>query len=93
LDSAIRAFRIHGKVQGVFFRHSTRIEAERLDLSGFARNLEDGTVEVCVRGSAESLEELSRWLKRGPARARVDAVEELNAAAFAGQLPSGFEVR
>jgi len=66
-----------GKVQGVYFRHSTRLEAERLALSGYARNLPDGSVEVLVRGPADAVEQLHRWLHRGPKRARVAAVQEL----------------
>jgi acylphosphatase len=69
-----------GKVQGVYFRHSTRLEAERLALSGYARNLPDGSVEVAVRGPAAAVEELHQWLHRGPKSARVAAVQELDVA-------------
>jgi acylphosphatase len=86
-----RRFRITGKVQGVYFRHSTRIEAERLAITGFARNLPDGSVEVVAHGAAESIEELRRWLHHGPRGARVDAVEELAAQASASGA-AGFEV-
>jgi acylphosphatase len=72
-----RRFRITGKVQGVYFRHSTRVEAERLGILGHARNLPDGSVEVAARGSEPAVDELHRWLHRGPESARVDAVEEL----------------
>ncbi len=91
---SFRAFRVTGKVQGVYFRHSTKVEAERLKLSGFARNLEDGSVEVFARGPAAALDSLKRWLQRGPARARVDAVEELSPTPQQrAQLPDEFEVR
>jgi acylphosphatase len=63
-------------VQGVFFRHSTRMEAERLNLAGVARNLSDGRVEVIARGDSEALDQLRAWLAHGPSQARVDAVEE-----------------
>jgi acylphosphatase len=74
-------FRIRGKVQGVFFRASTRIEAQRLGLRGHARNLADGSVEVLAAGDAESIEALARWLQHGPPHARVDAVERSAASA------------
>jgi acylphosphatase len=78
----------------VFFRHSTRIEAERLGLRGFACNLADGSVEVVAQGSAAALDELHRWLHRGPAGARVNAVHELAPQdAPRTELPAGFEVR
>jgi acylphosphatase len=71
-----RLYLISGKVQGVFFRHSTRIEAERLKLAGVARNLPDGRVEVIARGDSEALDQLRAWLAHGPGQARVDALEE-----------------
>ena len=77
MSEAARRFRVMGKVQGVYFRHSTRLEAERLALSGYARNLPDGSVEVAVRGPAEAVEELHKWLHHGPKSARVAAVQEL----------------
>jgi acylphosphatase len=83
-----RRFRVTGKVQGVYFRHSTRVEAERLAITGFARNLPDGSVEVAARGSAEAIEELHRWLHRGPRSARVDAVEELAIEEDTGKGPA-----
>jgi acylphosphatase len=75
-----RRFRVTGKVQGVYFRHSTRLEAERLALAGYARNLSDGSVEVAVRGPAAAVGELHQWLHRGPKSARVLAVEEIEPA-------------
>ena len=94
MEQVFRAFRITGKVQGVFFRHSTRIEAERLALAGFARNLQDGSVEVFALGPASALESLKAWLQRGPAQARVDRVEELTPGVEArSTLPARFEVR
>jgi acylphosphatase len=80
VSEVTRRFRVTGKVQGVYFRHSTRLEAERLALSGYARNLPDGSVEVAVRGPACAVGELHQWLHRGPKSARVAAVEEMEAA-------------
>ena len=66
---------VHGLVQGVFFRHSTRIEAARLGLTGTVRNLPDGTVGVIAEGTRERLDRLVTWLDRGPELAVVDRVE------------------
>ena len=70
-----RRFLISGRVQGVFFRASTRTQAERLGLAGHAINLSDGRVEVVAHGDEDSLAELALWLQRGPEHARVDQVE------------------
>ncbi len=73
----IRRFRITGKVQGVYFRHSARMEAERLALTGYARNLPDGSVEVVAQGPVAAVELLRQWLHQGPKLARVESVLEL----------------
>jgi len=70
----IRRYRITGTVQGVFFRASTRREAERLGMSGHALNLDDGSVEVVAAGSAEAHRDLEAWLHRGPPAAAVTGV-------------------
>lgn len=67
-------FVVSGRVQGVFFRASTRAEALRLGLSGHATNLADGSVEIIAGGSDVALDELERWLRLGPPLARVDNV-------------------
>lgn len=67
-------FLVSGYVQGVFFRASTREQALKLGVSGHARNLADGRVEVLASGSAEALEALERWLHEGPPTARVAEV-------------------
>jgi acylphosphatase len=72
-----RRFLITGKVQGVYFRHSARLEAERLGVVGVARNLPDGSVEVVAHGTREAVESLREWLQRGPSGARVAGVQEL----------------
>ena len=69
------SLRIRGKVQGVFFRESTRIEATRLGLTGWVRNREDGSVETVAEGEPAALEEFIRWCHRGPQAARVTDVE------------------
>ncbi len=65
---------VAGRVQGVFFRASTREQALRLGLTGYARNLPDGRVEVLAFGPAPALEQLRDWLRVGPPHAQVTAV-------------------
>ncbi|GAA4998172.1 acylphosphatase [Pseudoluteimonas lycopersici] len=72
-------FLVGGKVQGVFFRASTREQALKLGLSGYAKNLPDGRVEVLAEGDAAALDALERWLHVGPPMARVGAVERTDA--------------
>lgn len=67
-------FLVSGKVQGVWFRASTRDQAARLGLRGHARNLSDGGVEVVAAGDAAAIDALECWLRTGPPLARVDAV-------------------
>lgn len=71
----VRRWIISGRVQGVFFRASTRRQAEPLGLSGRAVNLSDGRVEVVACGSDDALDQLEQWLQSGSRAARVDSVE------------------
>ena len=89
MGDVIRRFLVFGRVQGVFFRHSTQIEATRLALRGIARNMPDGSVEVVAQGRSTAVEELRAWLESGPAQARVDEVREMPADA-AQVLAHGF---
>lgn len=73
LMSCLR-FIVSGRVQGVFFRASTRDKALTLGLCGYARNLMDGRVEVLACGDHASLKELELWLWDGPPMARVSDV-------------------
>jgi acylphosphatase len=70
---------ICGKVQGVFFRASAKEEADLLGITGFARNLSDGRVEVIASGEREKLIKFHTWLKQGPPFAHVQDItyEEL----------------
>lgn len=67
--------KIHGRVQGVFFRQSTREKARELGLSGWVRNMPDGTVEALATGPENVVNELIAWCQHGPAYARVDKVD------------------
>ncbi|WP_400192101.1 acylphosphatase [Hymenobacter sp. B81] len=69
-----RTFRIHGRVQGVFFRQSARRRAHELGLHGYARNNDDGSVTIEAEGPAEALQALETWCHHGPPAARVDRV-------------------
>ncbi len=66
---------IRGLVQGVAFRHHTKVRARDLDLRGWVRNRDDGSVEVWAEGEVEALEQLVRWLEHGPPAARVEGVD------------------
>ena len=72
----IRAhLKIHGRVQGVFFRATTEDEARRLGLTGWVRNCPDGSVETVAEGNAEKVEEFILWCHHGPPSARVTKVD------------------
>ena len=73
-----RAFLITGRVQGVFFRDSTKKEALKLGLQGSAVNQSDGSVKVCLRGESEDIDLLERWLQMGPDLANVESVIEVD---------------
>lgn len=68
-------FTISGKVQGVWFRQSTRTRAEHLGLVGCAINLDDGRVEVIASGNEDALHELANFIAVGPELANVTSVE------------------
>jgi acylphosphatase len=72
--SLCRKFWVEGRVQGVWFRESTRRQADQLGISGHAINLADGRVEVLACGDVAELEELAAWLEQGPQMAQVTAV-------------------
>lgn len=72
--SSARRFTIKGRVQGVFFRDSTRRVANSLDITGHVINLSNGNVEVFACGEPEALDKLAKWLKDGPRMASVTEV-------------------
>lgn len=80
-------FLVEGRVQGVWFRESTRQQAGLLGLNGHAINRPDGSVEVLACGEPESLDALAAWLSDGPSMARVTRVTQ---AAYEGDCPGRF---
>ncbi len=74
-DHIARRIRVHGKVQGVWFRDWTVERAVALGLDGWVRNRLDGTVEVLARGSAEAVEAMIDACRQGSPASRVDKVE------------------
>jgi acylphosphatase len=74
-ERVTRRLQIHGAVQGVWFRESMRLEAERLGVTGWVRNRLDGCVEAVVQGDAAAVEAITRWAHRGPEQAHVDRVD------------------
>lgn len=94
--SAIIARRclVSGRVQGVFYRASTRQKASELGVRGHAHNLPDGRVEVLVVGEPAAVQALIAWLWRGPPAAHVTAVDVEDVPVEGlGELPPAFATR
>lgn len=66
---------VHGLVQGVFFRDTCRREAEAAGVTGWVRNLPDGTVEAAFEGTPDVVERMVAWSRRGPRYAEVDKID------------------
>ncbi len=69
-----KQLRISGDVQGVGFRYSMQVEAERLGVTGWVKNRRDGTVEAVVDGAPDAVTAIIAWARRGPRAARVAEV-------------------
>jgi acylphosphatase len=67
--------RVHGRVQGVFFRAETRNRARSLGLSGWVRNCPDGSLEAVFEGERERVQSMVEWCGRGPSGASVERVD------------------
>lgn len=95
MPDAVALVRVHasvsGRVQGVWFRRSTQVEAERLGLRGWVRNRRDGTVEWVAEGPAAAVRALVSWSRRGPPLAEVSSLEVTEDEVVG--LPPGFSVR
>ena len=82
-------FNVKGRVQGVFFRDSTRRVAQRLGITGHAKNLRDGSVEVLACGPGSETQELLGFLRVGPRNANVQSVDE---SPVDCQAPTTFQI-
>jgi acylphosphatase len=83
--------RVYGLVQGVSFRYYTLQQAQSLDVTGWVRNMDDGSVEVVAEGENEAVQQLLSWLHHGPPSAEVENVD-LRSETPQGK-PRRFEVR
>lgn len=85
-----RLLRIHGRVQGVWYRASAQAEASRLGLAGWVRNRSDGSVEALAVGRHIQVEAFIAWAHQGPPKAQVSRVEVIETEV---EAVSGFEQR
>lgn len=85
-----KLYRVRGRVQGVGFRYFVERSANALGVSGWVRNLDDGSVEVYATGNPEQLSELAGFLWKGPRWAEVRGVDESEAAL---EPHPGFSIR
>jgi len=67
--------KIYGFVQGVSFRYSTKVQAEKLGINGWIENLPNGSVYIEVEGEEEKLKKFLGWCRRGPVLARVEKID------------------
>ncbi len=84
--------RVYGTVQGVFFRHHTKLKAESLGLGGWVRNCSDGSVETVFQGAAADVKSMIAWLNHGPDSAHVVRLD-LDENFHEERLPSSFDIR
>lgn len=73
--SICKLFLVSGRVQGVWYRAATQQQAHGLGVTGYAKNLPDGRVEVLACGAEDGVAELEQWLWQGPAQAKVESVD------------------
>jgi acylphosphatase len=84
------SIRVSGRVQGVYFRASTKEKADELGISGWVKNERDGSVYIEAQAAEAALEKFIEWCKRGPSHAKVETFDlrEIESKSF-----SGFEIR
>jgi len=80
-EKARAHFKVHGRVQGVYFRASAVQRAQELGLTGWVKNCDDGSVEGVAEGLRHRLEQLISWCRQGPSGAKVANVEVFWASA------------
>ncbi len=80
---------VSGRVQGVFFRQSTQLQAQNSGVKGWARNLSDGRVEAVFEGDKSAVQKLVDYCWHGPLAAKVENIE-INYELYKGEF-SGFE--
>lgn len=66
---------VHGKVQGVGYRHASVRRAHMIGLTGWVQNMEDGTVQAMLQGTADQIDHMLEWMRRGPPAAVVTELE------------------
>lgn len=76
---------VHGRVQGVAYRHYTRLMARELGVAGWVRNLPDGSVEALLEGEEAAVNTLVAWCRTGPPAARVERLET-HGGAYVGEF-------
>ncbi len=74
MKKSVRLY-INGAVQGVFYRAFVKDQAEKLNVKGFVRNLEDGRVEVFLEGNNEDVDKMVELCKKGPKHSQIRSVE------------------
>ena len=74
-DIICRSITVSGKVQGVFFRHHTKTEADKLQINGFVRNEPDGTVFILAEGKSSQIKIFIEWCHRGSPNAVFESVK------------------
>ena len=84
-----RLYRIEGRVQGVFFRESTRRQAEPMGITGYAKNMPDGSVQVLACGAPDALNRLTEWLNEGPPLATVENMGWIESSS---DCPGSFDI-
>lgn len=75
MKKSVRLY-ISGNVQGVFFRSFIKENAERYNVKGFVRNLEDSRIEVFIEGNADDVNKMMDLCKKGPKHAQIRKIEE-----------------
>ncbi len=90
MSDIARHITVRGRVQGVGFRHYTKLRARELGVRGYVQNLPDGSVEVWAEGAPRAVEDLIDWLSHGPPMAHVADTRVLESAPTGAER---FEVR